>query len=37
MDLNKKRIDVDFDGQFMRQGKNYMYGDKEMGDGPVLP
>ncbi len=37
MDLNKKRIEDDFDGQFTRQGKSYMYGDKEMGDGPVLP
>ncbi len=37
MDLNKKRIEDDFDGQFIRQGKSYMYGDKEMGDGPVLP
>ena len=37
MDLNKKRIDPDFDGQYIRQGKSYMYGDKEMGDGPVLP
>jgi hypothetical protein len=37
MDLNKKRIEDDFDGKFIRQGKSYMYGDKEMGDGPVLP
>jgi polygalacturonase len=37
MDLNKKRIDDDFDGKFIRQGKSYMYGDKEMGDGPVFP
>ena len=37
MDLNKKRIEPDFDGQYTRQGKSYMYGDKEMGDGPVLP
>jgi hypothetical protein len=37
MDLNKKRIEDDFDGQFIRQGKSYMYGDKDMGDGPVLP
>jgi glycosyl hydrolase family 28/pectate lyase-like protein len=37
MDLNKKRVDVDFDGKFIRQGKDYIYGDKEMGDGPVLP
>jgi hypothetical protein len=37
MDMNKKRIEDDFDGQFIRQGKSYMYGDKEMGDGPVLP
>lgn len=37
MDLNGKRIEDDFDGKFTRQGKSYMYGDKEMGDGPVLP
>jgi hypothetical protein len=37
MDLSKKRIEADFDGQFTRQGKSYMYGDKEMGDGPVIP
>jgi len=37
MDMNKKRIEDDFDGKFIRQGKSYMYGDKEMGDGPVLP
>jgi hypothetical protein len=37
MDLSKKRIEDDFDGQFTRQGKSYMYGDKEMGDGPVHP
>jgi hypothetical protein len=37
MDLNKKRVDDDFDGKFTRQGKSYIYGDKEMGDGPVFP
>ena len=37
MDLSKRRIEDDFDGRFTRQGKSYMYGDKEMGDGPVLP
>lgn len=37
MDLNKKRVEDDFDGKFTRQGKAYIYGDKEMGDGPVLP
>ncbi|MEW5975979.1 MAG: glycosyl hydrolase family 28 protein [Acidobacteriota bacterium] len=37
MDLNKKRVEDDFDGQFTRQGKAYIHGDKEMGDGPVLP
>ena len=37
MDLNKRRIEDDFDGKFTRQGKKYMYGDPDMGDGPVLP
>ena len=37
MDLDKKRVEDDFDGKFTRQGKAYIYGDKELGDGPVLP
>lgn len=37
MELDKKRVEDDFDGKFTRQGKAYIYGDKELGDGPVLP